>query len=136
MPPEKIATPQEKGKILCETFSALSKKSFPLLNIYPQPGSPPIALKDEYGDTKNWNKFVQFPSELNGLIPGSYVNPSLFLETLGKTEGSNDNIKKMISTEMGTAEEPIFTFDQGNFGLRIMNGMANKHALSMSRLAQ
>ena len=136
--PEKIRSPREKGKILCEKFSSIFRRhEFPKLRIeYPSIENGSITLRDENDTPNQWDKFVQFPQELSSLFPGSYVSPQLFLETLGGTEESKEIIQNIVSTRLGGSENHIFDFDKENFHLHIMNGMTNKHALTMSRLAK
>ncbi|MCX6730794.1 MAG: hypothetical protein NTZ55_03020, partial [Candidatus Roizmanbacteria bacterium] len=95
-----------------------------------------IPLRDEFGVDKDWDKFVQFPSELGELFPGSYVSPELFLGRLGYPEDIKGAKKSILSVNEGRAEDPTFSFSSDNFSVHIMNGMFNPHALTMSRLAK
>lgn len=129
-------TPLQKGRLLCERLNNLHS-TFPILQIVrPELGATSIPLQDEFGVTKEWDKFVQFPKDLGELFPGSYISPELFFEKLGKTEEIKEAKKQILGWETAHSEEPIFAFSRDGFNVRVMNGMFNPHALDMSRLAK
>jgi hypothetical protein len=123
----------EKGAALISQVGRVDFSRVPVIK-------PQGILIDEFSKPRSYDTFVTLPPEIADLFPGSYVSPDDFLKSLtGAGEYVQKHVQELLGDRVGTAQMPVFSWEEQAdgtpFSLKVANGLANPHALAMSRLA-
>ncbi len=125
-----INTAQEKGR---QVISLLKQPRYLDGMVYGN--GKDMSITTEEGVTEIWEHFVTFPPELARAFPGSYVDPNDFIKEIGYKETEALPLHGLLGKDRGVFEHPVFRYEEEGFGVRIINGTTNSHAIMLATLA-